>query len=139
MTLHNQCPYQVSTSYTFQFLRNSPDKILWVKVTTASLKVKSWSHHCIAHLQPLSNVPTKCQLPTPYRFQDIARTRFSNSRSLQQGQRSNQDHSMMLHTYNPNLCPYQVSTYSPHTLPTPCGSKNLLKLFYLVSSIFLLR
>ena len=24
---HNQCPYQVSTSYTLQFLRYSPDKL----------------------------------------------------------------------------------------------------------------
>ena len=28
-------------------------------------------------------------------------TRFSRSRSLRQGQRSNQGHTMMLHTYNP--------------------------------------
>ena len=51
-------------------------------------KVKSRSHHDAAHLQPLTNVP-------------IARTRFSNSRSLQQGQRSNQGQTMMLHTYTP--------------------------------------
>ena len=35
---------------------------------------------------PLTNVPTKYQLPTPYSFQDIARTRFYRSRSLRQGQ-----------------------------------------------------
>ena len=28
-------------------------------------KVKSGSHHDAAHLQPLTNVPTKYQLPTP--------------------------------------------------------------------------
>ena len=49
-------------------------------------KVKSRSHHDAAHLQPLTNVPTKHQLPTPYTFQDIARTRFYRSRSLRQGQ-----------------------------------------------------
>ena len=31
-------------------------------------KVKSRSHHDVAHLQPLTNVPTKYQLPTPYGF-----------------------------------------------------------------------
>ena len=35
-------------------------------------KVKSRSHHDAAHLQPLTNVPTKHKLPTPYRFRDIA-------------------------------------------------------------------
>ena len=49
-------------------------------------KVKSRSHHDAAHLQPLTNVPTKHQLPTPHSFQDIARTRFYMSRSLRQGQ-----------------------------------------------------
>ena len=49
-------------------------------------KVKSRSHHGVAHLHPLTNVPTKYQLPTPYGFRDIAQTRFSNSRSLPQGQ-----------------------------------------------------
>ena len=46
-----------------------------------------------------TNVTTKYQLPTPYVFQDIARKRFYRSRSLQQGQRSNQGHTMTLHTY----------------------------------------
>ena len=49
-------------------------------------KVKSRSHHDAAHLQPLINVPTKYQLPTPYAFRDIAQTRFYWSRSLWQGQ-----------------------------------------------------
>ena len=39
-------------------------------------KVKSRSDHDVAHLHPLTNVPTKYQLPTPYGFRDIARTRF---------------------------------------------------------------
>ena len=49
-------------------------------------KVKSRSHHDVAHLQPLTNVPTKYQLPTPYGFRDIVWTRFLTSRSLRQGQ-----------------------------------------------------
>ena len=74
-------------------------KISQVKVTTTRSKVKSRSHHDAAHLQPLTNVPSKHQLPTPYGFRDIARTRFYRSRSLQQGQRSNQGQTMTLHTY----------------------------------------
>ena len=85
----NQCPYQVSTFYTLWNPRNSPDKIFYVKITTARSKVKSRSHHDEAHLHLLTCVPTKYQLPTPYGFRDIARTRFYRSRSLQQGQRSN--------------------------------------------------
>ena len=49
-------------------------------------KVKSRSDHDAAHLHPLTNVATTYQLPTPYSFRDIARTRFYRSRSLQQGQ-----------------------------------------------------
>ena len=105
MTLHTYipqpCPYQVPTSYTLQFLRYSPGNILKVKVTTTRSEVKSRSHHNVAHLHPLSSVPTKYQLPTPYACRDIARTRFYRSRSLRYGQRSNQDHTRSLHTYHP--------------------------------------
>ena len=52
-------------------------------------KVKSQRSNHVAHLHPLTNVPTMYQLPTPYGFQDIARTRFYRSSSLRQGQRSN--------------------------------------------------
>ena len=45
-------------------------------------KVKSRSHHDMAHLHPLTNVPTKYQLPTPYGLRDIVQTRFYRSRSL---------------------------------------------------------
>ena len=31
---------------------------------------------CDAHLNSLSNIPTKYQLPVPYSFQDISLTRF---------------------------------------------------------------
>ena len=39
-----------------------------------NVKVKSRSHHDMAHPHPLNNVPTKYQLPTPYGFRDIAQT-----------------------------------------------------------------
>ena len=44
------------------------------------------------YIHPLTNVPTKCQPSTPYGLQEIAQTRFYRSRSLQEGQRSNQGH-----------------------------------------------
>ena len=62
------------------------NKILQVKVTATRSKVKSRSHHDAAHLQPLTNLPTKHQLSTPYSFRDIAWTRFYRSRSLRQSQ-----------------------------------------------------
>ena len=49
-------------------------------------------------------------LPTPNGFLDMVWTRFYKLRSLWQGQRSNQGHTMTLHTATPNQCPYQVST-----------------------------
>ena len=64
----NQCPYQVSTAYTLRFLRYSSDKIFKLKVTTERSKVKSWSHHGIAHLHPLTNVPTKLSTSYTLRF-----------------------------------------------------------------------
>ena len=38
----------------------------------ARSKVKSRSHHNVAYLKPLSNAPTKYQLPTLYGLRDIA-------------------------------------------------------------------
>ena len=64
-------------------------------------KAKSRSDHDVAHLQPLTNIPNKYQLPTSHGFRHIARTRFYRSRSLRQGQRSNQGQTMTLHTYTP--------------------------------------
>ena len=52
----------------------------------------------IANLHFLTNIPTKYQPPTPYSLKDMSRMR---SKSLQQGQRSNQGHTMKLHTYTP--------------------------------------
>ena len=74
-------------------------------------KVKSRSHHDAAHLQPLTNVPTKHQLPTPYGFRDITRTRFYRSRSLWQGQ-SRSDHDIAhLHPLTNVPTTYQLPTH----------------------------
>ena len=97
----NQCPYQVSTFYTLWNPRNSPDNILKLMVTITKSKVKSRSQNDVAHLHPLTNIPTKYQLHTPYSFRVIAQTRFYRSKSLRQGHRSNQGHTMTLHTYTP--------------------------------------
>ena len=84
--------------------------ILEVQVTTARSKVKSRSHHDVAHLHSLTNIPTKYKLPTPYSFRNIAQTRFYRLRSLWQVQRSNQGHTITCTPTPPNQCPYQVST-----------------------------
>ena len=85
-------------------------KVLKVKVNTARSKVKSRSHHDAAHLQSPTNVPSTFQLLTSYGCQDIADKKYYRSRSLQQGQRSNPGHTVMMHTYNSQPCPYQVTT-----------------------------
>ena len=51
-------------------------RLFKVKHVTARSKVKSRSNYDEAQLHPLTNVPTKYELPTPYGFRDIARTRF---------------------------------------------------------------
>ena len=83
-------------------------------------KVKSRSHYDGAHLQPPNNVPTKYQLPTPYDFQDIAHARFYSSRSLWQGQRSNQGHIMKV----PHLQPL-TNVPIKYQLPTPYGFRDI--------------
>ena len=80
----------------------------------ARSNVKSRSDHDAAHLHPLTNVPTKYQLPTPYGFRVIAQTRFYRTRSLRQGQRSNQDQTMTLHIYTP-----LTNVHTKYQLPTP--------------------
>ena len=70
------------------------------------------SHNDNAH--PLTNVSTKYQLPILYNFQDTTQIKVQGSRSLAQDLRPTQGHTMALHTYTPNQCPYQVST--SHTL-----------------------
>ena len=47
--------------------------------------IKPWSDHDVVHLHPLTNVPTKYQVPTPHSFRDTDQTRFYRSRSLRQG------------------------------------------------------
>ena len=88
----------------------------------ARSKVKSRSHHDAAHLHPLTNVPTKYQLPTPYSFRDITRTRFYRSRSLQQGQRSNQGQAMRLHAYTT-----LTNIHTKYQLPTPYGFLDIAR------------
>ena len=40
-------------------------------ITTTRSKVKSRSQNDVANLQPITNIPTKYQLHTPYGFQDF--------------------------------------------------------------------
>ena len=106
---HLQPPTNVPTKYQLPTPYGCSDKYRSRSLRQGQ-KVTSWSHHDIAHLQPSTNVSFKYQLPTPYGFQDIAQTRFYRSRSLQQGQWSNQGHTMTCTPTLPNQCPYQVST-----------------------------
>ena len=88
--------YQLPTAFGFQDIAQTRfiGQGYYGKVTSRSL-------HDVAHLHPLTNVPTKYQLPTPDGFWDIARKIFLNWRSLQQDRRSNQGHTMTLHTHTP--------------------------------------
>ena len=47
----------------------------------ARSKVKSRSDHDVAHLHPLTKVPTKYQLHTPYGFRDIAQGHYDKVKS----------------------------------------------------------
>ena len=60
-------------------------------------------HHDVAHLHPLTNVPTKYPLPIPDSFQDIAQTRFYRSWSKV---KLRPPHGVA----HLNQCPFQVST-----------------------------
>ena len=86
----------------------------------ARSKVKLRSHLDVAHLQPLTSVPNKYQLPTPYSFQDIAGTRFYRSRSLRQGQRSNQGHTHDVVHLQP-----LTNVPTKYQLPTPYGCRDI--------------
>ena len=76
----------------------------------ARSKVASRSYHDIAHLHPLTNVPTKYQLPTLYSFRDIVRIRFYRSRSLNKAKSQIKVTPLYCTPAPPNQCPYQVST-----------------------------
>ena len=85
-------------------------------VTMARSQVKSRSHHDVAHLHPLTNVPTKYQIPTPYGSGDIAqpsppKLKFTMARSKVKS-RSHHD---VAHLHPP----INVPTKYQH--PTPYG------------------
>ena len=108
--------------HLLRFPRYSPDQVLYVKFTTARSKVKSRSHHDVAHLLPPTNVLTKYQLPTPYGVRNIAQTRFYRSRSLRQGSKvKSRSHYDVAHI--------QLLTNVPtkYQLPTPCGFRDIAR------------
>ena len=70
-------------------------------------KVKSRSNHDVAHLHPLTNVPTKYKLPTPYSFRCIVLTRHYRSRSPKGQIKVTPRHCTPT---SHNKYPYQVST-----------------------------
>ena len=92
--MHTYNPLSMSSINFIQFMVSNILPGQNVKGQGQYSKVKSRPHHNLVHLQPLSIVPTKYQFPTGFQ------TRFYRSRSLWQGQRSNQGHTMTFHTYN---------------------------------------
>ena len=99
-TPHNQCPYQISTSYNLQFLRYSPDNILKFKVITARSTVKSRSNLLI---QTIS-------LPS---INFLDHTDFKVQGNYHNVNWSNQDHTMKLLMYTP---PKAISLQSSNIL-----------------------
>ena len=77
----------------------------------------SRSNYDIAQLHPLTNVPTKYQLPTPYSLGDMARTRFLRSRSLWQGQSQLKVKLWRGTTTLPSQCSHQI--WTSYTLRFP--------------------
>ena len=71
MAWHPSNPQPVSLP-SINFLHLTVSKILpgqnYKGQGTARSKVKSRSHHDVAHLHPLTSVPQKYQLPKPYSF-----------------------------------------------------------------------
>ena len=87
-----------------------------VKVIMARSKVKSRSNNDEAQLHPLTNVPTKYELPTPYGFRDMARTRFFKVKGITA--RSNYDVAQLYPLTN-------VPT--KYQLPTPYGFRDMAR------------
>ena len=79
----NQCPYQGSTFYTLRNTRNGPNKILKLIVTMTRSKVKSRSHHGVAHpKQGPYQVTTSCTLQFQrYCSDNILKVKVTTARS----------------------------------------------------------
>ena len=124
----NQCSYQIWTSYTLRFPRYGPDKIFKVKVTTARSRVKSRSNYDEAQLHFLTNVPTKYELPTPYSFWDMARTRFFKVKVIMARSkvksRSNYDEAQLY---------FLTNVPAKYELPTPYGFRDMARTRFLRS------
>ena len=114
----NQCPYQVSTSYTLRLPRYSPDKILQVKVTTArSNQGQTMRLHTY-------NPPTQCpyQVSTSYTLRlpryspdKILQVKVTRARSKV---KSRSDHDVA------HLHPL-TNVNTKYQLPTPYGFRDI--------------
>ena len=87
-----------------------------------SLRQGQRSNYDEAQLHFLTNVPTKYELPTPYGFRDMARTRFFNVKVITAGSkvksRSNYDEAQ-LH--------FLANVPTKYELPTPYGFRDMAK------------
>ena len=80
-------------------------------------KVRSNQGHIMTlhtHTHTPTNVPTRYQLPIPYSFLDIARTRFHRSRSLRQDTPHDNAHLHLL-----------TNVPSKYQLPTPYRFRDI--------------
>ena len=58
------------------------------------------SHHALAHLHPLTNVPTKYPLPTPYSFLNIAHNKMSKVKvTIVRSKVKSRSHHVIAHLY----------------------------------------
>ena len=110
----NQCPYQVSTFYTLWNPRNSQDKILKLMVTMTRSKVKSRSHHDIAHLQQPTIGSYQVSTTNTLRFLKYSLDKILHVKVTTARSKVNKGHTMTLHTYNPQPMPLPSVNFLHH-------------------------
>ena len=77
---------------------------------------------CILHLQDRSKVKSRSYHHVAH-LHHLTWRRFERSRSQWRGQRSNQGHTIILHSHTPNHCPNEVSTSYNLWFPRYCPDK----------------
>ena len=92
----SQCPNQVSTSYTLQFPKYRPDKLLQFYIARSKVKLRSQHYVSYQYHYPMS-LPSINFLHL--KFLTNGTVKIINVRSLLQGRSSNRGHNMTLHTY----------------------------------------
>ena len=108
----NQCPYQVSTSYTSYGFQDIAQTRYYSSSSLQQVQRLNQGHTMTLHTyypQPMSSPSISFLHLTVSEI--YPRQDFIGQGHYGKGQRSNQGHTMMLHIYTPNQCPYQVSSF----------------------------